>query len=186
MMRAFRSSHLRPLLAAAIVISCGMFAPPVLGQAQPAKPEASAPQRTETIVYDNWTVTCHDSLSKDAKRVCSANLRVTNNQTRQNVLIWEIGNDATGKPTFALRTPLGVMIKEGVQLTLGTGKPRKVDYVLCDTRGCEAAAPFDAALSRELTAASEASVVFVATNGQPISLKIPVKGIVEALPSLRN
>ncbi|SHG00167.1 Invasion protein IalB, involved in pathogenesis [Kaistia soli DSM 19436] len=193
MQRALGSA--RPAARAGLAI--GIFAGLMMSQAlaqtpapKPApstpKPAASAPQRTETVVYDNWTVTCHDSLSKDAKRTCAANLRVINNKTQQNLLVWEIGNDATGKPIFALRVPLGVLTRPGIVLTVGAGKPRKFDYVLCDPQGCEAAGPFDNALSKELGAAAEATVTFVATTGQPIALKVPLKGIAEAVPALRD
>lgn len=162
------------------------IAAPSSAQAPAAQPSPAGPPRTETVVYENWTVTCRDNLSKGAKKICSANLRIANNQTRQNILIWEIGNDAAGKPIFALRTPLGVMIKDGVQLTIDAGKARKVDYILCDANGCEAAGLFDAALSRELAGGSEASVGFMMTNGQPVRLKVPLKGAAQALVALRS
>jgi len=179
-------------LGVALVAGASLTGSPATAQAPAPAPAANtpaapaAPPRTETVVYDNWTVTCRDTIVKDAKRTCSATLRVTNNQTRQNVLILEISNDAAGKPTFAIRTPLGVMIKEGVQIAVGNAKPRKVDFALCDTRGCEAAAPFDVGFSRDLSAANEASVTFMAMNGQPVTLKIPLKGIAQVVPARRS
>ncbi len=184
----------------AVALCAGLMIPPSSAQTPTPKPAAAAPKsaasapapaassprRTETIVYDNWTVTCHDSLSKDAQRSCAANLRIVNNKTQQNLLVWEIGNDATGKPTFALRVPLGVLTRPGIVLTVGAGKPRKIDYVLCDPKGCEAAGAFDNTLSRELGGATEATVTFVAVNGQAIALKVPLKGITEAVPALRD
>ena len=165
---------------------------------KPAPPQAQAPtapsgpKRTENIVYDNWIVNCRDAAARSGdrngdrsgNRVCSATLRVVNDQNRQAVLIWEIGNDATGKPVFALRTPLGVLMRPGVVVTIGQGKPRKVDFALCDTHGCEAAAPFDPVLAKEMTAASEANVVFTAINGQAVSISFPLKGIGPALAEI--
>lgn len=182
----------RTIRAAGAVIVAGVLLAGASAEAQTPTPkpapkaEASAPRRTETVVYDNWTVTCRDGATRDAARICSANLRVINNKTQQNLVVWEIGNDAAGKPAVALRVPLGVLTRPGVVLTVGSGKPHKFDYVLCDRQGCEAAGPFDNALARELGAAAEASVTIVATNGQPIAFKVPLKGIAQAVPALRN
>lgn len=159
--------------------------------AQPAPAPAApspGPQRTETIVFDNWVVTCRDTVGKTGKPICSTTLQVTNNETRQTILLWQIGQDEAGKPVFALRVPLGVRIKEGVQFTIGSGKPRRADFVQCDSRGCESAGPLDETLIRELSAGAggEAAVVFTMTNGQAVTMKIPLKGIDKALPALRK
>ncbi|HWJ75118.1 MAG TPA: invasion associated locus B family protein [Kaistia sp.] len=186
MQRALGFVHPARSVGVAIALCAGLMASSSSAQTPAPKPEVSAPKRTETVVYDNWTVTCNDTLSKDAKRSCAANLRIVNNKTQQNLLVWEIGNDAAGKPTFALRVPLGILTRPGIVLTVGAGKPHKIDFVLCDPQGCEAAGAFDNALSRELGAASEATVTFVATTGQAIALKVPLKGIAEAVPALRD
>ncbi|WP_334176021.1 invasion associated locus B family protein [Pseudoxanthobacter sp.] len=185
MTRAFNPGLPRRL-GAALLVAGSLAAGPALAQAPAAKTKPTAPQRTETVVYDNWTVTCHDSLADNARRTCSASLQVTNRKNGQSVLIWEIGTDSAGKPTYAVRTPLGVRVKEGIRMTVGAAKPRQVDYVLCDTRGCEAAAPFDDALARDLKAASEASIAFTATNGQTFTIKVPLKGISQALAAMRG
>src|SRR5262249_22292153 len=48
--------------------------PTPTGQNQSAPPApattSSAPVRTETIVYNSWTVTCTDTLEKGAKKTC--------------------------------------------------------------------------------------------------------------------
>ncbi|MFK8250857.1 invasion associated locus B family protein [Ancylobacter terrae] len=182
------------ILAVAAIGMLALGGGEVWAQAKPAQPAPApaatspGPQRTETIVFDNWVVTCRDTVGKTGKPICSTSLQVTNNDTRQTVLLWQIGQDDAGKPVFALRVPLGVRIKDGVQFTIGAGKPRKADFVLCDNRGCESAGPLDEALIRELSAGAggEALVVFTATNGQAVNLKIPLKGIDKALPALRK
>jgi invasion protein IalB len=152
--------------------------------AAPAQP--SAPVRTETIVYDNWVVTCRDTVGKSSKRNCSAVMQISNKKTKQSVFVWQIGQDNDGKPVFAVRTPLGVRVQEGVQLTVGTGKPRKVDFVLCEQRGCDARGPFDDAFAKELVAGSEATAAFVLADGKTVNLKLPLTGIDKALPALRR
>lgn len=156
-------------------------------QGQPAAPaQPSAPVRTETIVYDNWVVTCRDTVGKSSKRNCSATMQISNKKTRQSLFVWQIGQDSDGKPVFAVRTPLGVKVQDGVQLSVGNGKPRKVDFVLCEQRGCDARGPFDDGFAKELVAGNEATAAFVLANGKTVNLKLPLTGIDKALPALRR
>lgn len=99
---------------------------------------------------------------------------------------WQIGQDGTGAPTYLIRAPLGVRLKDGVQITLDAGKPRKADFVACDQRGCEAIAPFEDAFARELASAKEGTASFVLANGQTVNIKLPLAGVAKALPALRR
>ncbi len=156
-------------------------------QGQPAAPaQPTAPVRTETIVYDNWVVTCRDTVGKSSKRNCSAVMQISNKKTKQSVFVWQIGQDNDGKAVFAVRTPLGVRVQDGVQLTVGNGKPRKVDFVLCEQRGCNARGPFDDAFAKELVAGTEATAAFTLADGKTVNLKLPLTGIDKALPALRR
>lgn len=154
---------------------------------QPAAPaQPAAPQRTETIVYDNWVVTCRDTVGKSSKRSCSAVMQITNKKTKKSIFVWQIGQDKDGKSIFGMRTPLGVRVQDGIQLSVGTGKPRKVDFVLCAQSGCDARGPFDDAFAKELVAGSEATAAFVLADGKTVNLKLPLAGIDKALPALRR
>ena len=156
-------------------------------QGQPAAPaQPTAPVRTETIVYDNWVVTCRDTVGKSSKRNCSAVMQISNKKTKQSVFVWQIGQDNDGKAVFAVRTPLGVRVQDGVQITVGNGKPRKVDFVLCEQRGCNARGPFDDAFAKELVAGTEATAAFTLADGKTVNLKLPLNGIDKALPALRR
>lgn len=187
-----QSAPLKPVQAAPAQKPVAQTAPkPAAGQAAaPAQPGApaqpTAPVRTETIVYDNWVVTCRDTVGKSSKRNCSAVMQISSKKTKQSVFVWQIGQDNDGKPVFAVRTPLGVRVQEGVQLTVGAGKPRKVDFVLCEQRGCDARGPFDDAFAKELVAGSEATAAFVLADGKTVNLKLPLTGIDKALPALRR
>ena len=156
-------------------------------QGQPAAPaQPTAPVRTETIVYDNWVVTCRDTVGKSSKRNCSAVMQISSKKTKQSVFVWQIGQDNDGKAVFAVRTPLGVRVQDGVQITVGNGKPRKVDFVLCEQRGCNARGPFDDAFAKELVAGTEATAAFTLADGKTVNLKLPLNGIDKALPALRR
>ena len=169
------------LLAAVPLLLAGTSA--ALAQAKPAD---GAPVRTETVVYENWIVTCRDRVEKSSKKICAATLKVSDTKSKRDVLVWQIGQDDAGAPTFAFRVPFGVRVKEGVSVVVDSGKPRKVDYVTCDNRGCEAAGPLDAAFGKELLGGRQATVTFTLINGRPVSLKVPLNGIAKALPALKG
>lgn len=154
--------------------------------AQQAPAASTAPVRTETVVFDNWVVTCRDRLEKGSKKSCVATLKVTESKSKKIVLLWQIGQNAAGVPTYLVRAPLGVRLKDGVQITIGKGKPRKIDFVSCGTNGCAATAPFEDAFGKELASAKEAVASFVLANGQTVNVTLPIAGIDKALPALKG
>lgn len=180
----------RSLAALASAAMLALLMPATAG-AQAAPPQAApaapaAPERTETIVYGNWVVTCRDTVGKSSKRNCSALMRITNKKTQKSVFIWQIGSDKDGKPVMAMRTPLGVRVQQGIDITIGKGKPRKVGFVVCAQRGCDARGPFDDALAKEMAAGTEATAAFVLADGKTVNIKLPLAGIDKALPALRR
>lgn len=163
-----------------IVVGAGAQTAPA-GQAG-----STAPVRTETVVYDNWVVTCRDRLEKGSKKTCSASMQIKDSKSNNIVLVWQVGRNPAGEPTHVIRTPLGVRLKDGVQVALGGGKPRKLDYASCSQQGCEAIAPFEDGLSKELAGAKEAVVSFTLANGQAINVTVPLNGVDKALPALKG
>lgn len=185
MIRSEKGARRLLLALPAILAGAAAFLPQ--NAAAQAQPKSEAPVRTETVVYDNWVVTCRERVEKSAKKFCTATMKVTDNKTKRDVLVWQFGQDKAGAPVFALRVPFGVQVKDGVSVTVDAGKPRKADYVSCGGRGgCEAAAPLDAAFTRELSAGKQATVTFVLANGRAVNLKVPLNGIAKALPALRG
>lgn len=158
--------------------------PAAPAQAKPA--ENQAPVRTETVVYDNWVLTCRDRVEKSSKRICSASMRITESKSKQDIFVWQIGQDGAGAPTYLVRTPLGVRLQDGVQIALDAGKPRKAGFVACDRRGCEAIAAFDDAFGKELAGAKEGTASFVLTNGKTVNVKLPLAGVAKVLPALKR
>jgi invasion protein IalB len=175
-------------VAAAIVAgSTGLVAqqPARQGQAVPAAAAAAAaPARTETVTYDSWSVTCRDTLDTKSKKVCSATLQVADEKSGQTLLVWIIGHNSEGALLTLMRTPTGVLIQKGVELKLGSGPTRKLGYLSCDARQCEATAPIDDAIAREAAGAKEATITVYATDGRGINFNVPVKGTDKAIAAV--
>ncbi|WP_428029549.1 invasion associated locus B family protein [Ancylobacter sp.] len=180
--------------AAGLLLAPFLFAgaPAALAQQQPAPAAQAAPAaakppvRTETTVFDNWVVTCRSSIEKGAKKTCVASMKVTESKSKKTVMLWQIGQDKAGVPTYLVRTPLGVRLKDGVQIIIGKGKPRKLDYASCGKGGCEAIGPFDDGFGKELATAKDVVASFVLSNGQTVNVTLPIVGIDKALPALKG
>ena len=108
--------------------------------------------RTETITYNNWTVTCRE-VGGQPKRNCSAVMQAVDQNRKQVVLTWIFGHTPEGALTTVLRTPTGVLIQRGVELRVGDTTPRKLNYVNCDQQQCEATLPMDEVFVRDASAA---------------------------------
>ncbi len=151
---------------------------------QPAPP--SGPVRTETTVYDSWTVTCQETGTGKAGKTCSAVLRAREQKSNQVVLLWIIAFNPEGKMMTDVRIPTGVLIQKGLELLIGDSQPHRIPYVSCDTQGCEAATSFDDTMIREGIAAAEAKVTIYTKTGQAVSFPLAIKGFEKAVSALRK
>jgi invasion protein IalB len=173
--------------------------------AQPAAPPAAAapaapaaptgPVRTETQTFDTWTVTCREVVGSKGKKACAATLalaRVENNQ-RQVFGAWVIGRNNEGVLTTVLQTPIfrtqtasaGVLISKGVELKLGNGAVRKLDYVACEPQRCDSSLPMDDAMVKEAVSAPGATITLYNKSGASLTINVPsIKGIDKALAAI--
>jgi invasion protein IalB len=164
----------------------------ILAQAQPQQqvaqtqaPQAARPRRSESIVYDNWTVSCVETGVPGSRRTCSATLQLLD-QNRKNVILqWFIARDEKGALFSVLHTPTVVQIQKGVELKVGNSSVRKINYLSCDNQKCESSMPVDDAFAKDFGSAQEAVVVIYAANGQGLSFNIPLKGADMVIKSVK-
>ena len=157
-----------------------------------------APPRTETIVYDSWTVTCHEGGT--AKKTCLATLQVLDKDRRQVLLRWQIGLDKAYRLTTAIDVPMGLLvtddktqtrssgisIKQGVELKLGDRPVRNLAFRMCDTQRCEASTPIDDAFLKDAGAATTAAATVYTEDGRAVPFAMQFKGIDKALALVRR
>jgi invasion protein IalB len=168
------------------------FAPaPVVGQtAQPADkapaPEPAKIRRAETIVDDNWTVTCALTDQSGAKKQCSAVLRIAQadkNGAQRVVFSWVLGRQEN-KLESVFSVPPGVLIQPGVEVKIGEKETRKLVYSLCQPDHCESVLPLDEVMVKGLSAASTAEVTIALVNGASAKFTVNMKGFAQALADL--
>jgi invasion protein IalB len=152
---------------------------------QVAEKQPDVPVRTETTVYDRWTVTCQEKLANDAKKTCSAALRVVD-QNKQLVILWQLDRTADGTIVSMMQTPTGVMVQKGVDLNVGDKQVGKFAYAACVPQNCEAAGAMEDPLLKTIVAAPEMMVTIHAKDGRDVHFKFPVNGIDKAVAAVRS
>jgi invasion protein IalB len=153
----------------------------------------SGPIRTETINYDNWTVTCRDTADGKSKKVCMATIPMRVQQQNQEIVLgaWLIAHNNEGHLVSLVQTTqidIGVLIAKGVELKLGNGKSYKLNFVDCNPRRCESNLVMDDAVIREIVAAANdrVSVTFWKTDNTEASITLAsIKGVDMAIAAIR-
>lgn len=177
------------VLGAASAVLFGSFAlaPAALAQAQ--RPAATGPVKTETSTFENWVLTCQEQPptagAKVGKKTCWAAMRITDSKSNRVVMVWKIGKDAKEIPTIALTMPTGMLVREGVDLTVGQ-TTKRLAFQWCNQSECEASIPYDDALARDLTANKEATISFYLQDGRQVSVKVAIGGIDKVLAGLKK
>ena len=159
----------------------------------PAQAAPSGPIRTETINYDNWTVTCRDTADGKSKKVCVATMPMQVQQQNQRVTLgaWSILHNREGLLVSVVQITqidIGVLIAKGVELKLGNGKSYKLSYVDCNPKLCESTLAMDEAVIREVVAGANdrTSVTLWKTDGTEASITFnSIKGIDKAIAAVR-
>ena len=141
--------------------------------------------RMETTVYDRWTVTCQEVVGAEAKKTCSAALRVVDSQQKL-VILWEIARAKDGKIHAIMQTPTGVMVQKGVDLKIGEAAVGKLDYDACVPQNCEATGAMDDPVIKKMMAAPEMMITIHAKDGRDVHFKFPLAGIDKAVAAVRS
>jgi invasion protein IalB len=161
----------------------------VLAQSNPASPPAQvAPQsgatlpsqRTETINYENWILTCREALEGAKKRTCAATVALQRTETGQTVFALTVQLNEQGKLTAAVQTLTGVAIAPGVEIKLEKSAARKLAFESCEPSHCTAALVADTAFLREASAAASVSITLQSIDGKPVNIAFPIKGFDKA------
>ncbi len=178
-----------PLSFAAALLA--FAAAPALAQGdqpaeKPAAPEPAKIRRAETIVDDNWTVTCAQTDQGGAKRQCSAILKIvqTDKEGGQRVVFtWVIGRQE-GKLMSAISVPSGVLIQPGMEVKIGDKETRKLGFSLCAPDHCEALLPLEETVVKSLSGAAATEVTVHAVNGSAAKFTVNLKGFAQAIADL--
>ena len=157
----------------------------VVAQATTKSNKANAPaakRTTTTANYDGWIVTC----VKDgkAREVCSANFRLINKEKKNLLMSWLVGFNSKKVMMSELVTPTDVMIAPGVEVIVDEGKPIKILYAACGSRGCKSNFAMTKKIQKSLSNGKKVSVKIVALDGRAISFNLEFQGFKKAYADL--
>ena len=152
----------------------------------PAPAEPAKVRRAETIVDDNWTVTCAVTDQAGAKRQCSALLRIVQtdkNGAQRVVVTWVLDREG-GRLMSAISVPSGLQIPPGMEVRIGDKDTRKLLFSICQPDHCEALLPLDEPMVKSLSAAPTTEVSVRAVNGAVAKFTVNMKGFAQAVADL--
>jgi invasion protein IalB len=151
----------------------------------PTQPAAQAgamlpSQRTETINYENWILTCREFLEGAKKRTCSATVAVQRTETGQTVLALAVQPNEQGRMTASIQIPSGVAIAPGIDVKFDKAFARKFVFDFCEPSRCSASFVADSTFIQDVSAAASVKVTLQSSDGKPVNFEFPIKGFDKA------
>jgi invasion protein IalB len=143
---------------------------PPEAQQPPAAGEAQQPQ----LIYSPWTKFCLKGQETNAQQVCFTGKdgRVESGMpVIAAVLIEPEGSD---KKVLRVTLPLGMQLPQGTRVIVDQGQPMNAPYIICFTNGCMADYEASAELIAKLKKGQGLVVQGINSQGQPISLVLPL------------
>jgi invasion protein IalB len=148
--------------------------------AQQKPPEAPPPaagdaQQQPQLIYSPWTKFCLKGQEANAQQVCFTGKdgRVESGMpVVAAVLIEPEGADA--KKVLRVTLPLGMQLPQGTRVIVDQGQPMNAPYIICFTNGCMADYEASAELIGKLKKGQGLVVQGMNSQGQPISLVLPL------------
>lgn len=134
--------------------------------------------------FEDWFLIC-DELRVEKKVVCNVTQAV-NDPTNTVVFSWTLATTQEGKPFMLLRTLPTADTKFGIQLIDSDNQELvKLAYAGCDAKICMAQMAINMLFSQQIDNGRVVQVVYKLNNGRVISMKLPLKGLKEAVESVQ-
>jgi invasion protein IalB len=139
-------------------------------EAQPPAGEAQQPQ----LIYSPWTKFCLKGQETNAQQVCFTGKdgRIESGMPVIAAVLIEPEGDA--KKVLRVTLPLGMQLPQGTRVIVDQGQPMNAPYIICFTNGCMADYEASAELIGKLKKGQGLVVQGINSQGQPISLVLPL------------
>lgn len=151
---------------------------------QPAAPgqaaQTPAEQQQPNLIYSPWTKFCLKGQEANAKQVCftGKDARLESGLPVVAAVLIEPENEP--KKVLRVTLPLGMQIVHGTRIIIDQGQPAQGPYVICFTNGCMADYEASADMISRLKKGQQLAVQAINSNGQPISLNLPLGDFAKA------
>jgi invasion protein IalB len=146
------------------------------GPAAPQKPaEAPAPEAQQPqLIYSPWTKFCLKGQETGAQQVCFTGKdgRIESGMPVVAAVLIEPEGDT--KKVLRVTLPLGMQLAQGTRVIVDQGQPMNAPFIICFTNGCMADYEASAELIGKLKKGQGLVVQGVNSQGQFISLVLPL------------
>ena len=138
--------------------------------------QQAAPQ----LIFSPWTKFCLKGQETNAKQVCftGKDARIESGMPVLAAVIIE--PDGEPKKILRVTLPLGMSLQHGTRVIIDQGQPATGAYVICFTNGCMADYEANADLIARLKKGQQLAVQAINSNGQPVSLLLPLSDFAKA------
>lgn len=145
------------------------------------------PQNVKRTTFGDWEVSCASGDS--------------------NCAMAQVGNDTTGTPVLEMVirklpeplevgertaiavldviTPLGVVLTEGLSVTIDKGRTESAPFQICTEQGCLVREPIDQDLINRFKGGGTATVSVIAANQGEVSAVLSLKGFTKAYENVK-
>jgi invasion protein IalB len=143
-------------------------------QQKPAEPQPAPEAQQPQLIYSPWTKFCLKGQEANAQQVCFTGKdgRIESGMPVIAAVLIEPEGDA--KKVLRVTLPLGMQLPQGTRVIVDQGQPMNAPYIICFTNGCMADYEASAELIGKLKKGQGLVVQGINSQGQPISLVLPL------------
>jgi invasion protein IalB len=185
-MRILRSASRILLVLAAMALASPAPAQDAAAPAAPAAPAANQPVKI-SAGNDNpqpWAVSCNSQPGSDAM-VCTMTQALLERQSGRRVVsatIFRARPDAAAQ--MRLNLPHGILLQEGVDVSVDFAPPAKAPITVADQNGSYATVELSSNLIVALQGGAFLNLGVKAANGEPVEFQLSLKGFTAAFAKL--
>ncbi len=143
-------------------------------QMQSAAALADAPAVPVITVWDDWQVVCRTDQ-------CHAETRVAGSPFIQMTIVMD---QAT--PVLIARAPLGLLLAEGIRVTIDGRDVGQLAFLTCEADGCVAPVRLDSTLNRAMRAGREMTLTISRRDESSFAGAYSLIGFIAALSALED
>jgi invasion protein IalB len=139
-----------------------------------AQPPAAAEAQQPQLIYSPWTKFCLKGQEANAQQVCFTGKDGRIESGMPVIAAVLIEPDGDPKKVLRVTLPLGMQLPQGTRVIVDQGQPMNAPYIICFTNGCMADYEASAELIGKLKKGQGLVVQGINSQGQPISLVLPL------------
>ncbi len=139
-----------------------------------APPQAGTEAQQPQLIYSPWTKFCLKGQEANAQQVCFTGKDGRIESGMPVVAAVLIEPEGEAKKVLRVTLPLGMQLPQGTRVIVDQGQPMNAPYIICFTNGCMADYEASVELIGKLKKGQGLVVQGINSQGQPISLVLPL------------